>query len=341
MTKDIETRALFVGCGGMARNHLRIILSEFTNTHIPVVCEPSDESFIETCKIFEENGRPFPHNEPDLEKLLLEYGQVLDAAFIVTPHSLHFHQVKRCLESGLDVIVEKPMVMTAQQAEVLIKTRDSTGKLLVVAFQGSLSPQVRKAVEILNSGKLGEVRNISGLMVQDWKARSEGKWRQDPSISGGGFLFDSGAHLLNTISDLAREDFTHVSAFFNNLNRPVEITAAILGKLRSGVLVSLNGCGDTYETAESDLRVYCTNGALKVDAWGKFLYQQTNKSEGWKSIPLPESKGVWEQFLLVRNGDLVNPSPPELGLRMARLWDAIKESASNDGQMISIDNVGH
>jgi len=338
MLKDIKIRTLFVGCGGMARNHLRIILSEFQNTEIPVVCEPSVESFSETCKIFEENGRTIPHNEPELPKLLSKYSGELDAAFIVTPHALHFQQVKQCLESGLDVIVEKPMVMTAEEAEDLIRTRDSTGNLLVVAFQGSLSPQVRKAVEILNSGKLGEVRNISGLMWQNWKSISEGKWRQDPAISGGGFLFDSGAHMLNTISDLAREDFTHVSAFFNNLGRPVEITAAILGKLRSGVLVSLNGCGDTYETAESDLRVYCTNGALKVDAWGKFLYQQINKSDGWQTIPLTESKGVWEQFLLVRHGDIPNPSPPELGLRMAHLWDAIKESASNEGKMIEIHN---
>ena len=150
MTKDIEIRALFVGCGGMARNHLNIILPEFTNTQIPVVCEPSDESFYETCKIFEQNGRTIPHNEPDLAKLLRNYSGELDAAFIVTPHALHFQQVKLCLEYGLDVIVEKPMVMTAEEAEDLIKTRDSTGNLLVVAFQGSLSPQVRKAVEILN-----------------------------------------------------------------------------------------------------------------------------------------------------------------------------------------------
>ena len=338
MLKDIDTRALFVGCGNMGRNHIKRILPVFKNTTISYVCEPSNESFLEVSKLFEENGRPIPHNEPDLRKLLSKFRDSLDVAFVVTPHVMHFQQVKDCMEAGLDVIVEKPMVMNASEANDLIKTRNSTGKLLVVAFQGSLSPEVRTAVEMLNSGQLGEIRNISGLIWQNWKVSQEGQWRENPNVSGGGFLFDSGAHMLNTISDLAGEEFTHISAFFNNLGRPVEISAAILGKLKGGVLVSLNGCGDTIESCDSDLRIYCTQGVLKTDAWGKFLYLQKKQSEGWQPVKVPLSKGVWEQFLLVRNGDIKNPSPPELGLRMANLWDAIKASASNNGMLVEISN---
>jgi len=58
---------------------------------------------------------------------------------------LHFAQATACLEAGLDVLLEKPMVMTADEARALIETRDRSGRLLVVAFQGSLSPQVREA----------------------------------------------------------------------------------------------------------------------------------------------------------------------------------------------------
>ena len=43
---------------------------------------------------------------------------------------------------------------------------------------------------------------------------------------------------------------------------------------------------------------------------------------------------VWEQFLNVRSGRIPNPSPPEVGLRMARLWDAIRESASQAGAVV-------
>jgi hypothetical protein len=43
---------------------------------------------------------------------------------------------------------------------------------------------------------------------------------------------------------------------------------------------------------------------------------------------------VWEQFLAVREGHMPNPCPPEVGLRMAKLWDAIKESASQGGKPV-------
>ena len=49
-----------------------------------------------------------------------------------------------------------------------------------------------------------------------------------------------------------------------------------------------------------------------------------------------ESRGVWEEFLSAREGRIVNPSPAELGLRMAHLWDAIRESAARDGEPVRL-----
>jgi hypothetical protein len=51
-------------------------------------------------------------------------------------------------------------------------------------------------------------------------------------------------------------------------------------------------------------------------------------------VKLPASLGVWEQFLAVREGRMANPCPPEVGLRMARLWDAIVASAAQGGQPV-------
>ena len=46
------------------------------------------------------------------------------------------------------------------------------------------------------------------------------------------------------------------------------------------------------------------------------------------------AKSVWHQFLDVRAGREPNPSPPEIGLRMARLWDAIRESSAHGGAVV-------
>ena len=59
-----------------------------------------------------------------MERLLDAYRDHLEAAFIVTPHALHHDQAKMCLEAGLDVLLEKPMVINAIEARSLIESRD-------------------------------------------------------------------------------------------------------------------------------------------------------------------------------------------------------------------------
>jgi predicted dehydrogenase len=318
----------------MARSHTRRILNQQDTTEITIVCEPSANSYEALCELFEEAGKPPPPNEPDLEKLL--QNTELDAAFIITPHVLHFSQAKACLEAGLDVLLEKPMVMNAEEALALIDVRDRSGQLLSVSFNGSMSPQVRTGVKILRSGRLGRILNISAVVWQNWMSFTTGLWRQDPEIAGGGFLFDTGAHMLNTISDLAGEDFVEVAAWMDNQGTAVDITGAVIARLKSGALVSMNAAGDTQCKIGSDVRVLCEKGMLQTGVWGERLLIQETEDEELMEVELPESLGTWQQFLRVRAGEMENPCPPEIGLRMARLWDAIKESAGQGGKPVTV-----
>ena len=55
-----------------------------------------------------------------------------------------------------------------------------------------------------------------------------------------------------------------------------------------------------------------------------------------RAVKVPPSLGVWEQFLAVRRGEMPNPCPPEVGLRMAKLWDAIRASAAQKGVPVMV-----
>ena len=333
MTKLV--RMAVIGCGNMGRHHLRSILQQTDTTEMAVLCDPAPAAIEESAKLFAEAGQAMPAVEPDLQKLLVDYD--LDAAFIVTPHALHHDQAKACLEAGVDVLVEKPMAMNAAEARSLIEIRDETGKLLVVAFNGSLSPEIRESVRLLRSGDLGKLLSISATIWQSWGPGTTGKWRQVPEISGGGFMFDTGAHVLNTVADLAGEEFVEVAAWTDNCGRPVETLAAVIARLESGALVTFHGCGETVRTCKSDIRVFCTDAILRTGAWGRWLEIQRDGEAEFTPIELPPSLGSWEQFLAVRNGEFPNPSPPEVGLRMARLYDAIKASAAKNGQPVLCD----
>jgi predicted dehydrogenase len=324
-------RAAIVGCGGMARHHIRRMLQQLDTTEIRVVCEPSPEAYAATAEIFADAELAAPPNEPDLARLLEAYGGELDAAFIITPHVYHHDQSVACLEAGLDVLLEKPMVMNAWEARSLIDARDRTGKLLVVAFPGSLSPQIRTAVSMLRSGELGRLLGVSATVWQGWGPGTAGRWRQDPAISGGGFLFDTGAHMLNTVADLVDQDFVEVAAWMDNYGRPVDTLSAVMGRLGSGAMVTLHGCGETIRTCASGVWVFCSEAILYTDVWGGWLRIQRQGRRQFRAVKVPASLGVWEQFLAVREGEMPNPCPPEVGLRMAKLWDAIKASAAQNG----------
>lgn len=326
------TRVTLIGCGGMARHHIRQMLKQQDSTTIAAICEPSAAAYAEAVKIFAEAGLTPPPNQPDLAKLLADHP--LDAAFIITPHAFHHDQTVACLEAGLDVLLEKPMVMNAAEAESLIAVQRRTGRLLVVAFPGSLSPQIRTAVRLLRSGELGHILSISAVCWQDWGPNTAGTWRQVPELAGGGFLFDTGAHLLNTVVDLAGEEFSEVAAWLDNNGRPVETMGVVMGRLQSGAWATLHACGEATPSFGSDIRVFCGRGNLRTGFHGERLELQRPGRHHLRRVPVPASSGVWEQFLTVRRGDLPNPCPPEVGLRMARLYDAIVASAAQGGQVV-------
>ena len=339
MTNGEITRVGFIGAGGMARYHLERMLAR-DDTSVAAVCEPSPAAYAKAAELFDRAGRPAPPNEPDWQRFIETYAAELDAVFIITPHAFHFAQATACLEAGLDVLLEKPMVLTADEAETLIATRDRTGRLLVVAFQGSLSPQVREASRLLRSGELGPILNISATVWQDWSTITIGTWRQDLALSGGGFLFDTGAHMLNTVADLAGEDFTEVAAWLEDDGRPVDIRAAVMGRLASGALVTMNACGSAIPSCHSEIRVFTTEAILRTGIWGETLEIQRSGSSVMRKVRSVAGMPVWAQFLNVRTGRIPNPSPPEVGLRMARLWDAIRESTARGGAVVRMTGSG-
>ena len=102
------------------------------------------------------------------------------------------------------------MTMNVREALSLIETRDRTGRVLMVAFPASMSARYRAAIAMRQSGELGRLMGISATLWEYWAPPNVGTWRMKPEISGGGYLFDAGAHLMNAVAELAGEEFVEV-----------------------------------------------------------------------------------------------------------------------------------
>ena len=88
-------------------------------------------------------------------------GPDADAALICTPHNLHYQNVRDCLRAGLAVLVEKPMVITTRDAVRLRRLARNRPSIFSVAFNGSHSPAVRKAGELIAAGRNGEILSVN------------------------------------------------------------------------------------------------------------------------------------------------------------------------------------
>lgn len=318
---------IVVGTGGFARGHIRRMCSQKNTTRIVGLVEPSEKQREATRKVFDEEKVRCPPFFETIPALVKAQGPA-EAACICTPHSMHKQHILEALKAGMDVLVEKPMVLDAAEARAVIRARDRSGRLLSVAFPGSYSPAIRKARELIDSGAIGTLVAISAYCHQRWKVATTGTWRQDPAISGGGFLFDTGSHMVNTVVDLAGCAVSELSALVDPRGTPVEILSSVSGRFANGAVFSLCAAGESIN-CQSRVVVIGSEAVLITGIWGETLQIIRPNQPEPEAVPVEPWKGVWERFLKVRAGKLPNPCPAEIGLRFAGLMDLIRQSAAS------------
>lgn len=297
------------------------------------VSEVSRKRFADTC---EAAGAPRPAEYDSAEAMLAALKGQMDAVYVSTPHVFHGANALAVIEAGYDLLLEKPMVTTVEEALALVEAEKRTGRTVVIAFQGGLSPLVHDTRDRARRGDFGELVSVNASIWEGWKNNYAGQWKQNPAISGGGFMFDTGAHMMNTVCVLADAEFARLSAYANNRGIAVDLATAVAACLTNGALVTFNAAGEGPPGCASAITFFYSKAIVRIDAWGK-----------WREVTIdgvaePREEGETRDtpmhtFQAVRDGRLANPSTVANGLRFARLWDAIKLSASRDGEAVTLE----
>lgn len=141
-----------------------------------------------------------------------------DVVAIMTPNDSHFPYAMAALERGFDVICDKPMTNTLQEAEALHRQVDKSGLVFCLTHNYSGYPMVRQAKAMVADGQLGTIRLIQVEYVQGGKADESqpdpvDSWHFDPDKGGPSVVMGQigchAHHLLRFISGL---EVTEVSA---------------------------------------------------------------------------------------------------------------------------------
>jgi predicted dehydrogenase len=124
----------------------------------------------------------------------------IQAVVIVTPNHMHFPVAKAALEAGINVICDKPVTRTLEEALELQQIAAKSSAYFALTHNYSAYPLVRYARELVGKGALGKIRVVQVEYPQEWLTvaaaadNKQASWRTNPALTGTGCLGDIGTH---------------------------------------------------------------------------------------------------------------------------------------------------
>jgi len=168
----------------------------------------------------------------------------IEAVVIVTPNHLHHPVAKAFLQSGIDVICDKPLSVSVAEADELVALQERTGLVFAVTLNNTGYAMVRQGREMVASGELGTLRVVHAAYVQDWltlpiehDGHKQAEWRTDPVRAGASAcLADIGVHAHNLAGYVTGLDVAEVAADLTTFvpGRSLDDNAHVLMRYHSG-----------------------------------------------------------------------------------------------------------
>ena len=203
--------------------------------------------------------------------------EAVDVVLVCSENKWHARDVVPALGAGVDVLCEKPIATTPEDARAMIRTSEETGRRLGIAFPVRYAPAIRKAREVVRSGAIGRVLAVNGTN----HGRFPGGWFADPELSGGGAVMDHTVHLADTLRFVLGVEvdsvYAEIGTFFGaeNVDDAGILTLGLEGGVADGAFATVDPSwsrGGGYPTwGDFTLRITGSSGVLDVDAFARGL----------------------------------------------------------------------
>lgn len=267
----------------------------------------------------------------------------LDAVLVCTPHHLHHADAAACLEAGCHLLLEKPMALTAADAEDLVARAERSGRLLEVAYNPPYWSHCRWLRERVAAGDLGDLELVdlrwtgNMLAVLGREALPENlpgvvpptMFRGDAAQMGGGVLVDSGSHQVCESMWVTGQDWRGVSAVMDSV--PDDVRYSLQFELAGGGLGSIASIGDSARPGRQTISVYSGTKATCTLTGAPFVARWTTP-DGAETVyheadfrPVPQPVNAFVDALL---GRAEPRSPGRDCVRYVRAIEAAYQSAA-------------
>jgi predicted dehydrogenase len=214
------------------------------------------------------------YQEMFLAESLLPKGERMDFVTIVTPNFAHFVPAMMALEHGFNVIIDKPITLTLEEAKKLEEKVNETGLILCLTHTYSAYPMVKQARAMIAGNQLGAIRKVMVEYPQGWlstltekEGNKQAAWRTDPLKSGiSGCMGDIGTHAAQLAEYISGLKITKLCADINIVveGRKLDDDGNVLLKFdngANGILVASQIA--TGEENSLKIKVYGEKGGLE------------------------------------------------------------------------------
>lgn len=279
-------RYALIGCGRIATNHVKAVLNN--NLEFVAACDIK-ESQIENLLVKHglEKETTIKHYN-DYKKMIGE--NQLDLVAIATESGNHAEIALYCIDHGINCIIEKPIAMSIQDADEIIRRAEENGVKVSACHQNRFNVAVQEMRKAVEAGRFGKLSH--GSVHVRWN-RNEGYYTQAPWrgkwASDGGALMNQCIHGIDLlrwmIGDEVEEVYGQTRRQFHDYLEAEDVGMAVV-KFKNGAIATIEGTTNVYpQNLEETLYLFGEHGTVKIGG------TSTNNIDVWQFADETEEDG--------------------------------------------------
>ena len=274
--RSSKMKYALIGCGRIATNHIKAVLNN--HLELAAVCDVLPEQMENLLAKHELNHDASIHRYTDYREMIeTEQPQLVG---IATESGVHAEIALFCIDHGVNVIVEKPMAMSIEDAEEIIRRSEEKGVKVSACHQNRFNVAVQQMRKALEAGRFGKLSH--GSIHVRWnrnhdyydQAKWRGTWAQD-----GGALMNQCIHGIDLLRWMMGGEIDEVYGVtrqqFHDYLEAEDLGMAVV-KFKNGAVATIEGTTNVYpKNLEETLYLFGENGTVKLGG------KSTNNIDVW------------------------------------------------------------
>ncbi|MEY8283074.1 Gfo/Idh/MocA family oxidoreductase [Lachnospiraceae bacterium 50-23] len=265
-----------IGCGRIATNHVKAVLNN--NLEFVAVCDVIPEHMEDLLAKHDLENDKSIKRYTDYKKMIEE--NEIELVGIATESGIHAEIALYCIDHGINLIIEKPMAMSMEDATAIIKCSEEKGVKVSACHQNRFNVAVQEMRKALEAGRFGRLSH--GSIHVRWN-RNEGYYTQAPWrgtwAQDGGALMNQCIHGIDLLRWMMGNEIDEVYGVtrqqFHDYLEAEDIGMAVV-KFKNGAVATIEGTTNVYpQNLEETLYLFGENGTVKLGG------KSTNNIDVW------------------------------------------------------------